>query len=148
MISAKKKFMEGAIKEAVKNKGSDEYLIGAVIVKDGVVIAASPARARAETDPTQHAEIATIRLACKKLGSRYLEGCILYSTHEPCPMCVTAAVWARMTGIVYGVTNQDMREAGWRLIGIPTDFILGKGEPKLELVQEFMREECKKLFSM
>ena len=89
------------------------------------------------------------------MGKRHLENCVLYTTHEPCPMCTSAAIFARMSGIVYGAKKEDMRDYGekygnndysWRIIDIPTSLILEKGNPKLFLIEEFMREECKRLF--
>ena len=137
--------MELAMDEGRK-AGEDEYKIGAIIVKGEEVVAKSPARARADVDPTQHAEVAAIRLACKSLGSRHIDGCVLYTTHEPCSMCTAAAVWAKLDGIIYGATNQDMRDKGWRLIELDPAMILeNASSPKLFLVKEFMREECKRL---
>lgn len=108
-----------------------------------------------DKDPTQHAEIVAIRKAANVLGERFLEDCTLYTTHEPCPMCTSAAIWARMKGIVSGATLHDMinyrkkngtRERTWRTIDIPASEVLEKGDPKLFLIEEFMREECNKLF--
>ncbi len=145
MFEPQRTFMELAIEEARK-AASDEYRIGAVIVKGEEVVAKSPARAKADIDPTQHAEIAAIRLACKSIGARHIPGCILYTTHEPCAMCAAAAVWAKLDGIVYGATNDDMREKGWRLIDLDPSKILDNAiSPKLFLMRGFMREECKQL---
>ena len=104
-------------------------------------------------DPTSHAEVVAIRNACEKLSQPYLEGCILYSTHEPCPMCASAAVWAKMKGIVFGARKADFKgrskgNFAWRTIDIPCSKVLEKGEPKLELVEAFMKDECIKLFDL
>lgn len=152
-METNKEFMKKAIGLAKESGKKGDYAIGAVIVKDNKVIATGTTNIRHENDPTLHAEIVAIRNACKKLGSRYLENCILYTTHEPCPMCATAAVWAKMKGIVFGAFIEDARQKegknfSWRQIDISCKEILAKGTPKLELVEGFMREECLKLFDL
>lgn len=153
--------MRVAIEEAVKARDAGDYAIGAVVVKDGEVIARSPNLTKGEQDPIQHAEIVVIRSACKKLKSRYLEGCVLYTTHEPCPVCAAACVWAKLKGVVFGATVEDMADYSikngnsdwkWRVIKISAAEILNKAFDKqgrkqtTELVEEFMREECRSLF--
>ncbi len=155
-IHVEEKFMRVAIAEANKNKKVGDYPIGAVIVKDGKIIAKSPNRAKTDNDPTQHAEVAAIRKAAKKLGTRHLYGCILYTTHEPCPMCASACVWARLEGVVIGAKIADMaafRQAHgnenytWLTIDIPAREIFAKGrKPQVQAVEGVLREECKKLF--
>ena len=155
MIKPVKEFMEAAIKEAIKAKEQGDYAIGAVVVKDNKIIACAGCRLKTDSDPTHHAEVVVIRQAAKIFGTRHIEGCILYTTLEPCPMCASAAIWAKMKGIVYGANIKDMAEYSlksantdfsWRVIDIPASTILDKGDPKLFIVGEFMREECKKLF--
>lgn len=155
MIQPKKEFMEAAIEEAIKTRNKGDYAVGAVIVKGNRIISKSGNRVRLDEDPTQHAEMVAIRKAAKVLGKRFLENCILYTTHEPCPMCAAAAIWARMSGIISGARLEDMIDykikkgtynRTWRTIDIPASKILEKGDPKLFLIEEFMRKECKKLF--
>lgn len=148
--------METAISEAKRAKKAGDYGIGAVVVnRNNEIIAAVENAVKRSEDPTQHAEMLAIRMAAQSLGSRHLEKCILYSTHEPCPMCTGAAIFARMQGIVYGATLEDMAhysmhhknaDFSWRTISIYARDIIEKGDPKLEIVGEFMREECLKLF--
>ena len=102
MIKPVRKLMELAIAEAKKARGSGEYAIGAVVVKGNRVLAKAQHRTRRDCDPTQHAEMVAIRKASKVLGSRHLDGCVLYTTHEPCPMCAGALVNARVARVVYG----------------------------------------------
>src|SRR5947208_3242593 len=97
-------FMRLAIAEAQAAKAGGDYSIGACVVRDGMLLAASGNRIKIECDPTQHAEVAAIRLACASLRTRHIEGAVLYCTAEPCPMCASAAIWARMAGIVSGST--------------------------------------------
>ena len=155
MIQPQENFMRAAIEEGVRARQNGDYAIGAVIVKGERIITRSTNRSKIDKDATQHAEMVAIKEASKVLGSRYLEDCILYTTHEPCPMCTTATVWAKMKGIVSGARMEDMadyrirngnEDYQWRTIHIPAREVLAKGEPKLEIVEEFMRDECRSLF--
>lgn len=144
-----------AIRQASLGRAEGDYAIGAVIVKGNKVLVASGNRIKLDNDPTHHAEVVAIRKAVKLLQKRFLEGCVLYATHEPCPMCASAVVWARMKGIVFGSTLQDMieyreragnRSFSWRTIDVTALEIIQKGSPKVEVYGEFLREECKLLF--
>ena len=86
---------------------------GAIIVKDGQLIAASANQVIKSNDPTAHAEIAAIRLACEKLGTIDLQGCTIYSSCEPCPMCLGAIYWARIGTLYFGNTKADAAAAGF-----------------------------------
>lgn len=150
-----KEFMRLAISQAESARQVGDYAIGAVVVRDGKVIAASGNRIKLDCDPTQHAEIAAIRRACASLQTRHIEGAILYTTAEPCPMCTAAAIWARMAGIVSGSTIDDMAEFRktfgnsewtWRTVDIASRAVIDQGEPKLFLIESFLREECRELF--
>ena len=147
--------MQAEIDEAIVAQRKGDYGIGAVIVRGGKILVRAVNRSKIDEDATQHAEIVAIQNASKKLSSRYLTGCVLYSTHEPCPMCASAAIWAKMDGIVFGAKMEDMAEFRskngnevwkWRTINISTSEVLSKGEPKLHVIEEFMRKECRKLF--
>ena len=132
--------MQKAIEVAKESAKKGDYALGAVIVKGDKIIAMGANNAKHENDPTVHGEIVAIRNACKKLNSGYLEGCILYTTHEPCPMCASAAIWAKMEGIVFGafVKDADQKQGknfSWRQINISCKEVLAKGTPKLELVE-------------
>ncbi len=107
-------FMQQAIDLATENATSGRGgPFGAVIVKDGVVIAAAANKVTASNDPTAHAEITAIREACTALGTFSLEGCELYTSCEPCPMCLAATYWARCTTIYYGCNASDAARAGF-----------------------------------
>jgi tRNA(Arg) A34 adenosine deaminase TadA len=86
---------------------------GAVIVKDGVLLAEGYNRVMAANDPTAHAEIEVIRAACKALGRFHLEGCVLYTSCEPCPMCLGAIYWARLAHVYYANTRDDAAQVGF-----------------------------------
>ncbi len=107
-------FMERAIALAIENVTSGRGgPFGAVIVKDGKVIATGVNQVTATDDPTAHAEVTAIRNACKELGTFQLEDCEIYSSCEPCPMCLAAIYWARCSGIYYGCTAADAAKAGF-----------------------------------
>lgn len=105
MVNADDDFMRLAIAEALQADAEDEVPIGCVIVKDGAVIAAAHNRRIQSSDPTAHAEILALSQAAKTLGDWRLEGCTLYVTLEPCPMCAGAIVQARVPRVVYGCAD-------------------------------------------
>ncbi len=105
-------FLQQTIALAVDNVRSGEGgPYGAIIVKDNQVIAASANKVTRALDPTAHAEIAAIRLACKKLNDFQLRGCILYASCEPCPMCLGAIYWARLAKVYYACSRYDAAAA-------------------------------------
>ena len=152
-MEAEKKFMRIAIKEAKKSAKKGNYVLGCVIVKGEKVISKGMNKTKTKFDPTLHGEVDAIRNACKKLNSHYLNGCILYTTLEPCSMCTSAVIWAKMEGIVFGAFKEDAQKNkgenfSWRQIDISSKEIIDKGEPKLNLIGGFMREECLNLFNL
>ncbi len=95
----------------VTNQNGGPY--GAVIVKNGEIIAASGNCVTLNTDPTAHAEITAIRQACKRLNDFQLKDCILYSSCEPCPMCLGAIYWARLEQVYFACNRHDAAKAGF-----------------------------------
>jgi|SRR5574344_3556 guanine deaminase len=110
MKETDKKFMQMAIELSKENieKGGGPF--GAVIVKAGKVIATGANRVVPNNDPTAHAEVSAIREACKKIGTFKLEGCTIYTSCEPCPMCLSAIYWAGISKIYYGNTKDDAKK--------------------------------------
>jgi guanine deaminase len=100
--------IELAVNNASKGQGGP---FGALIVKNNQVIAASANQVTALLDPTAHAEIMAIRLACQKLGAFQLKDCILYSSCEPCPMCLGAIYWARLASVYFACNRYDAAAA-------------------------------------
>lgn len=100
-------FMRQAIDLSVENVRNGGGPFGAVIVKDGEVIAIGTNRVTANCDPTAHAEVTAIRNACQHLGTFDLSGCTIYTSCEPCPMCLGAIYWARIGRMYYGNTKKD-----------------------------------------
>ncbi|MCF6203797.1 MAG: nucleoside deaminase [Methylococcaceae bacterium] len=107
-------FLQRAIDLACNNvRNSNGGPYGAVIVKKGGIIAESGNRVTIDLDPTAHAEILTIRLACKASNDFRLIGCTLYSSCEPCPMCLGAIYWARLEKVYFACDRQDAAQAGF-----------------------------------
>ncbi|MCK9397288.1 MAG: nucleoside deaminase [Methylobacter sp.] len=109
-----KDFLQQAVDLAVENARSGQGgPYGAIIVKDNRLIAASGNKVTTDIDPTAHAEVMAIRLACKKLNDFQLQGCILYSSCEPCPMCLGAIYWARLAKVYFACSRHDAAAANF-----------------------------------
>lgn len=122
-----REFMRQAIRLASDSVRRGGGPFGAVIVKDGKVVAGSSNRVTIDLDPTAHAEVNTIREACRRLGTFDLSGCIIYTSCEPCPMCLGAIYWAHIDRIYYGNTRKDARD-----IDFADDFIYDEMERPIE----------------
>lgn len=155
MLKPRKKFMQEAIRAAKAAKNAGDYAVGAVLVKNGQIIAKCGNRSKRDESPVAHAEILTLIQGSKILNNRHLTDCVLYSTHEPCPMCSTAAVFARLKGVVFGARIEDMKAYAqknknkvflWRTIEVSCENIVRKSTENVEVVKDFLREECVKLF--
>lgn len=105
--------MREAIRLSIKNIDEDGGPFGAVIVKNEKIIATGTNRVTANNDPTAHAEIMAIRTAAQKINSFDLSGCTIYTSCEPCPMCLAAIYWARIDYIFYGNTKLDAKNIGF-----------------------------------
>lgn len=109
----KEDIMREAISLADNNVRNGGGPFGAVIVKDGKVVATGVNRVTANNDPTAHAEVSAIRNACKKLKTFDLSGCEIYSSCEPCPMCLETIYWSRIKKIYYGNSKADAKDIGF-----------------------------------
>jgi guanine deaminase len=107
------KFMRQAIALAIENVRNGGGPFAALIVRNGEVIGRGANRVTASNDPTAHAEIAAIRAACRAAGDFHLTGCELYTSSEPCPMCLGAIYWARLDRYYYGNTRRDAARIGF-----------------------------------
>ncbi len=108
MTDTELSYMREAIQLAEKGmRRGDGGPFGAVIVKDGQIIGSGWNKVLKTNDPTAHAEIVAIRSACAHTGDYWLEGCQLYSTCEPCPMCLSAIYWARIKSLTFAATRSD-----------------------------------------
>lgn len=134
-----KRFMREALKEAELAAREDEVPIGAVVVSNGKIIARSHNLTERLCDVTAHAEMQAITAAADYLGGKYLTGCTIYVTVEPCPMCAGALGWSQIARIVYGASDKK-RGYSTLLSGNKTPL-----HPKTEVVVGVLEEECRQL---
>lgn len=106
-------FMRRAIALALENVRSGGGPFGAVIAKDGRIVAEGVNRVTATNDPTAHAEVVAIREACQRVGDFRLTGCVLFSSCEPCPLCLAASLWARLDRVVFAADRNNAADAGF-----------------------------------
>ena len=139
-------YMKLAIKEAregiLNNHGGP---FGSIIVKDSKIIGKGHNRVLLNNDPTAHGEITAIREACKNINSYDLQGSILYTTGEPCPMCLAACMWANIDKIYYGCTIKDNEQIGFRDAKFAS--ILESKRDLSNYLECIDRDECLKLFA-
>lgn len=109
----RKELMRKAIELSIENIANGGGPFGAVIARDGEIIATGVNRVTSEHDPTSHAEVNAIRNACRKLNTFDLAGCKIYTSCQPCPMCLGAIYWAHIDKIYYGNTKTDAKEIGF-----------------------------------
>jgi guanine deaminase len=142
------KFMRMAIELSEQNVNeSAGGPFGAVIVKDGVIVASSANKVVQQNDPTAHAEVSAIRLACQQLGTHNLEECIIYTSCEPCPMCLGAIYWAHISTIYYGNTKADAANIGFDDHFIYLELERPMHQRKLQIVQ-LLRNEALSAFKL
>ncbi len=118
---------------------------GACIVKDGIVIGKGRNMVLKQNDPTAHAEVTAIRDACSNIGTYDLSGCVLYTTCYPCPMCLSATIWANIKEVYYGNTKEDAAAIGFRDDYI-YDYIKGMSTEDVMKLIPLDREETIKTF--
>lgn len=145
VAEAQSEFMQIAIQEAREGiSNGDGGPFGTAIVRDGVLIASGHNHVLAYNDPTCHGEVDAIRKACKRLGTFDLTGCELYTTGEPCHMCLCACMWANISKIYYGCTIADNEIIGFR--DNKFDQIFGGRDKLGNYMTEVDREACLRLF--
>ena len=144
-MDLKKKFMLRAIELSIESASSDGGPFGCVIVKGGHIIAEGSNEVTKNNDPTAHAEIVTIRNACKNLNTFNLNGTEMYTSCEPCPMCLSAIYWAHIDKIYYGNTRVDAAK-----IGFDDNFIYNELSKDLSIrkipMKQINKDEAKKAF--
>ena len=140
-------FMEEAIKEAQKAAALGEVPIGAVIVRDGEIVGRGHNLRERDNDPTAHAEVTAIRNATAKLGTYDLSGCEIFTSCEPCPMCLGAIYWAHIDKIYYGNDRKDAAQIGFDDDFIYSELSLEPNERKLPC-EILMPQEAKNAFKM
>lgn len=143
MEKSKVKFMKKAIELSIVNVTKGGGPFGAVIVKNGKIIAEGINSVTKKNDPTAHAEIVAIRNASKKLKNFDLSGCEIYTTCEPCPMCLSAIYWANIDKIYYANTKKDAAKIGFRDDHIYKELSVPLHKRKVPLVQILQNDAIK-----
>jgi guanine deaminase len=139
-------FMAEAIELARKNlKSFNGGPFGAVVVKDGVIVGKGSNCVTSNNDPTAHAEVVAIRDACKNLNTFQLDGCEIYSSCEPCPMCLGAIYWARPSKLFFAAGREDAAKAGFDDSYIYNQIPLSVEQRDLPTIQ-FMTAEAQSVF--
>jgi tRNA(Arg) A34 adenosine deaminase TadA len=140
-------YMRLAIRIAQKGIALGQTPFGAVIVRDGVVVAEAHNCVWLTGDPTAHAEVVAIRAAAAALKSISLSGCEMYTTCEPCPMCLSAIHWSKIGVVYYGAAIADARAAGFCELCFPAKELARQGGSPLRVEEEPLRDECIDLFA-
>ena len=139
-------FMKAAIKVTQEGIDAGQSPFGSVIVQDGKIVAATHNTVWRDTDPTAHAEVNCIRAAAKAMNAIAFTGCTLYSTTEPCPMCLAAIHWAKLDRVVYGASIADAAAAGFHELFVDAKVLATMGKSPLKVESGLLREECADLF--
>ena len=146
-MESNKKFMLRAIELSVSSASTDGGPFGCVIVKDGKIIAEGSNKVTATNDPTAHGEIVAIREACRKLNTFNLLGCELYSSCEPCPMCLSAIYWSHINIVYYANNRDDAKKIDFDDSMIYSEINKKVNERKIKMYQ-MMREEALEAFKI
>jgi guanine deaminase len=146
-MSDKNSFMREAIRlsfETMRSNTGGPF--GAVVVKDGEIIARGFNKVVSTNDPTAHAEVVAIREACKTLNTFQLSGCELYTSCEPCPMCLSAIYWARPDKVYFGNTKEDAAKINFDDAFIYTEIMTDLGERKIP-IEQLLHDEAIEAFN-
>jgi tRNA(adenine34) deaminase len=139
-------FMNVAIEEAELSLREGNKGFGAVLVRNGTIFARTHDSEVTESDPTAHAEMKLVREACTKLGRKDLIDCVIVSTHEPCPMCTGAMVWARISEIVYGTSIATSRKQGRTMIDLSCEEVVKRSPWQPKTKGGVLEEQCSRLY--
>jgi tRNA(Arg) A34 adenosine deaminase TadA len=139
-------FMNLAIREAELSLQEGNKGFGAVIVRNGTVFAGAHDSEVTESNPTAHAEMKLVREACMKLGRGDLSDCIIVSTHEPCPMCTGAIVWAKVSEIIYGTSITKSKSQGRTMIDMSSEEIVKRSPWQPRIRGGILEERCSTLY--
>ena len=139
------KYMQEAISEAMISLREGNHGFGAVIVKDNEIISKAHDLEETNQDPTSHAEINAIKLASMIIGKE-LNGCILISTHEPCPMCSTAIIWSGINHLVYGYSISESIKQVCQRINLPCEELFTRAEKEIKVDKNVLIDQCNILY--
>jgi tRNA(Arg) A34 adenosine deaminase TadA len=140
-------FMRLAIQKTREGIAAGQSPFGSVIVQGANVIAATHNTVWRDSDPTAHAEVNCIRQAARELKTIALRGCTLFSTTEPCPMCLSAIHWAKIERVVFGATIADAAAAGFQELYVAAKELANMGHSPLRVEDGLLRDECAALFA-
>ena len=146
-MELKQEFMREAITCSCKNVENNGGPFGAVIVKDGEIVAKGANRVTENNDPTAHAEVVAIRNACQTLNTFDLSGCEIFTSCEPCPMCLSAIYWARIDKIWYANTKHDAKDIGFDDSFIYDEIALAMDQRSIP-IEQILRDEALQAFKM
>src|SRR5262245_29509765 len=138
--------MRLAIEKCRQGIAAGQSPFGCAIARNGEVLSCSHNTVVLTTDITAHAEVNAIREACLATSSISLEGSVVATTCEPCPMCMSALHWARVDTVYYGATIADADSVGFNELDLPAAKLLELGKSKVKLIPQLLPEECKELF--
>jgi guanine deaminase len=138
--------MRLAIKKAQEGIAAGQSPFGSLIVHQGEAVANTHNTVWQDGDPTAHAEVNCIRAAARAMKTVFLHGCTLYSTTEPCPMCLAAIHWAKIDRVVFGATIADAAAAGFSELVVDAKVLAKMGGSALKVENGLLREECAALF--
>ncbi len=141
-------YMRLAIETTRAGIAAGQSPFGAVIVHNGEVIARAHNTVWRSLDPTAHAEINAIREAATLLRDIDLRGCTMYTTTEPCPMCLAASHWAKLDRVLYGATIADAADAGFHELRVPAKMMVEVGQSPLRVELGPLQDECRALFDL
>jgi len=146
-MTSNKNFMLRAIELSINSANNDGGPFGSVIVKNNKIIAEGSNKVTLSNDPTAHAEIVSIREACKKLKTFNLTGCDLYSSCEPCPMCLSAIYWSHIDNIFYANTRDDAKKINFDDSLIYSEFSKKIEDRKIP-IKQMLRDEALQAFKI
>ena len=146
-MTSKNNFMLRAIELSIKSANGTGGPFGCVIVKDDKIVAEGSNKVTFSNDPTAHAEIVAIREACKKLNTFNLSGCDIYTSCEPCPMCLSAIYWSRINNIYYANTREDAKKINFDDSMIYSEFSKKIEDRKIP-IKQILRDEALKAFEI
>ncbi|MGH8826102.1 MAG: nucleoside deaminase [Jiangellaceae bacterium] len=137
-----------AVELAVESARAGGGPFGAVVAKDGVVVATGANQVVQVGDPTAHAEIAAIRAACRELDTHVLAGTVMYSSCEPCPMCLAACVWARVDRAVFAASRFDAAAAGFDDAALYDEMAAPLTQRRMLPIEQLLAGEASRPFSV
>jgi guanine deaminase len=141
-------FMQLAIEKARAGIGEGQAPFGAVIVRGDKVLTAAHNTVLRDLDPTAHAEVNAIRQAATALSGIDLAGCTMFTTCEPCPMCLAAIHWSKLDRVIFGASIADAAAAGFSELRVQAEVLVKMGGSRLKVEAGMLRDECRTLFAL